>query len=115
MSDSFFHKDEVSAKWGQLQVHHLRVAEHARPLGEVQVGRDHHAGVLVQPTQQMEQQGAAGLAERQVAELSHFLIVLRDRLVSLEISLIDFPSRILMPRILPIKAMVITSSPLPQK
>ena len=34
---------------------------------------------------------------------------------SLEISLIDFPSRILMPPILPIKAMVITSSPLPQK
>jgi len=47
--------------------------------------------------------------------LSHFLIVLRDRLVSLEISLIDFPSRILMPRILPIKAMVITPCPLPQK
>ena len=47
--------------------------------------------------------------------LSHFLIVLRDRLVSLEISLIDFPSPILMPRILPIKAMVITSAPLPKK
>jgi hypothetical protein len=42
---------------------------------------------------------------------SHFLIVLRDRLVSLEISLIDLPSRIRMPRILPIKAMVITSVP----
>ena len=48
---------------------HLRVAEHRRPLGEVQVGRDHHAGVLVQPTQQMEQQGTAGLAERQVSQL----------------------------------------------
>jgi len=43
---------------------HLRVAEHARPLGEVEVGRDHHARVLVEPAQQMEQQGAAGLAER---------------------------------------------------
>ena len=40
---------------------------------------------------------------------SHFLIVLRDRLVSLEISLIDLPSRKRMPRILPINAMVITS------
>jgi len=37
------------------------------------------------------------------------LIVLRDRLVSLEISLIDLPSRKRMPRILPINAMVITS------
>jgi hypothetical protein len=36
-------------------------------------------------------------------------------LVSLEISLIDFPSRSLVPRILPIKAMVITSSLPPQK
>jgi hypothetical protein len=27
---------------------HLRVTEDAGPLGEVQVGRDHHAGVLVQ-------------------------------------------------------------------
>ena len=45
----------------------------------------------------------------------YYFDVLRDRLVSLEISLIDFPSRILMPRILPIKAMVITSAPLPQK
>ena len=42
---------------------------------------------------------------------SHFLIVLRDRLVSLAISLIDFPSRKCIPRILPIKAMVITSTP----
>ena len=40
---------------------------------------------------------------------SHCLIVLRDRPGSLEISLIEFPSRIRMPRILPIKAMVITS------
>jgi hypothetical protein len=48
---------------------HLRVDEHAGPLGEVQVGRDHDAGVLVQLAQQVEQQGPAGLAERQVAQL----------------------------------------------
>ncbi|MCY1228077.1 hypothetical protein D9M72_403730 [compost metagenome] len=47
---------------------HLRVAEHRRPFGEVQVGGDHHAGVLVQLGQQVEQQRAAGLAERQVAQ-----------------------------------------------
>jgi len=42
------------------------------------------------------------------AARSHRLIVLRDKLVSLAISLIDFLSRKYMPRILPIKAMVIT-------
>jgi hypothetical protein len=47
--------------------------------------------------------------------LSHFLIVLRDRLVSLAISLIDLPSRKCIARTLPSKAMVITSRiPLPQ-
>ena len=39
---------------------------------------------------------------------SHFLIVLRDRLVSRAISLIDFPCRKCIERILPIMAMVIT-------
>ena len=48
---------------------HLGIAKHARPLGESQVGRDHHAGVLVELRQQMEQQGPAGLAERQIAQL----------------------------------------------
>ncbi len=33
---------------------HLRVHEHAGPFREVQVGRDWHARVLVQPAQQME-------------------------------------------------------------
>ena len=47
---------------------HLGVAEHAGPFGEAQVGGDDHAGVLVQLGQQVEQQGAAGLAERQVAQ-----------------------------------------------
>ena len=40
----------------QQRRRHLRVAEHAGPLGEVQVGRDHHAGVLVQLGEQVEQQ-----------------------------------------------------------
>ena len=48
---------------------HLGVAEHAGPFAEAQVGRDDDAGALVELAQQMEQQGAAGGAERQVAEL----------------------------------------------
>ena len=48
---------------------HLRVAEHAGPFLEVQVGGDHHAGVLVELAQQVEQQGPARLAEGQVAQL----------------------------------------------
>ena len=42
---------------------HLGVDEDVGPLGEHQVGRDHHAGVLVQLRQQVEQQRPAGLAE----------------------------------------------------
>ena len=49
---------------------HLRVAERARLRGEVQVGRDHHAGVLVQPAEQLEQQGFFCLTERQVPSSS---------------------------------------------
>ncbi|MNW08070.1 hypothetical protein D3C71_2047830 [compost metagenome] len=45
---------------------HLGIAEHRGPLRERQVGGDHHAGVLVQLGQQVEQQGATGLAEGQV-------------------------------------------------
>ena len=45
---------------------HLGVAKDARPFGEGQVGRDHHAGVLVEFRQQVKQQGPAGLAERQI-------------------------------------------------
>jgi hypothetical protein len=48
---------------------HLRVAEHLGPLGEVQVGRDHHARMLVELREQVEQQSASGLAEGQVSEL----------------------------------------------
>src|SRR5271170_126432 len=48
---------------------HLRVAEHGGPLAEAQVRRDDDAGALVELAQQMEEQGAAGGAERQVAQL----------------------------------------------
>ena len=51
---------------------HLRVGEDGRPLGEVQVGDDHHAGVFVQPAEQMKQQRPAGLAEGRVAEFVDF-------------------------------------------
>src|SRR5277367_5734282 len=48
---------------------HLRVAEHGSPLAEAEVGRDDDAGALVELAQQMEEQGSAGGAERQVAKL----------------------------------------------
>lgn len=48
---------------------HLGVDEHARPFSETEICRDHHAGMLVQFGEQVEQQGSAGLAERQISEL----------------------------------------------
>jgi hypothetical protein len=47
---------------------HLRVGEHGRPFGEGEVGRDDDRGAFVQATDQVEQQLAAGLGERQIAE-----------------------------------------------
>ena len=48
---------------------HLRVAEHGCPFAEAEIGRDYDAGALVELAQQMEEQGPAGGAERQVAKL----------------------------------------------
>ena len=48
---------------------HLRIAEDCRPFAEAQVRRDDDAGSLVELAQEMEEQGSAGGAERQVAEL----------------------------------------------
>ena len=47
---------------------HLGVAEDARPFAEGQVGGDDDRGPLVEPADQVEQQLAAGLGERQIAE-----------------------------------------------
>jgi hypothetical protein len=48
---------------------HLGVAEHARPFAEREVRCHDDRGLLVKPTDQMEQQLSAGLGEWQVAEL----------------------------------------------
>ena len=48
---------------------HLGVAEDGGPFGEAEIGGDDHAGALIELAQQVEQQGAARGAERQVAEL----------------------------------------------
>ena len=48
---------------------HLGVAEHLRPIGECEVRCDEQRGVLVELADKVEQQLAAGLAERQIAEL----------------------------------------------
>ena len=47
---------------------HLGVVEDPGPFTEGEVGGDNQAGALVEFAQQMEQQGAAGLRERQIAE-----------------------------------------------
>ena len=47
---------------------HLRIAEDSCPFAEAEVRRDDDAGAFVELAQQMEQQRAAGSAERQVAE-----------------------------------------------
>src|SRR6202041_252514 len=47
----------------------LRVAEHGCPLAEAEIGRDDDAGAFVELAQQMEEQGSAGSAERQVTKL----------------------------------------------
>jgi hypothetical protein len=43
---------------------HLGVAENAGPFTAVQIGRDHHAGVLVELAEQVKQQRDSCLAER---------------------------------------------------
>ena len=48
---------------------HLCVAEHGGPFAEAEVCRDDDAGLLVELAQQVEEQRAAGGAERQVAKL----------------------------------------------
>src|SRR5271168_4528664 len=48
---------------------HLGVAEHGGPLSEAEIGCDDDAGALVELAEQMEEQGPAGGAERQVAKL----------------------------------------------
>jgi hypothetical protein len=47
---------------------HLGVAKDLWPIGERQIGGDEQRGVLVKLADQMEQQLAASLAERQIAE-----------------------------------------------
>ena len=47
---------------------HLGIAEHAGPFTEREIGGDYDGGALVKPADEMEQQLAAGLGERQVAE-----------------------------------------------
>src|SRR5204862_1899835 len=43
--------------------------EHAGPFAEGEIGGDHDGCALVKPADEVEQQLAAGLSERQVAEL----------------------------------------------
>ncbi len=71
-----FHDVAVMGEPVQQSGGHLGIDEHAAPLAETQVGRDHHAGALIEFREQMEQQRAAGLAERQIAAVSTSLVLL---------------------------------------
>lgn len=46
----------------------FRIAKDARPFGEAQVGGDDQVGPFVKLAEQVKQQSAAGLAERQVTQ-----------------------------------------------
>jgi hypothetical protein len=46
-----------------------RIAEHGCLFAEAEIGRDNDAGALIELAQQMEEQGPAGGAERQIAKL----------------------------------------------
>ena len=48
---------------------HLGVAEHARPFSEGQIGGDDDRCSFVEPTNEVEQELAAGLGEWQIAKL----------------------------------------------
>ena len=48
---------------------HLGVAEDASPFAEAEIGGDDHAGMLVEPAEQVEEQGATRGTERQVTKL----------------------------------------------
>src|ERR1035441_8250654 len=47
---------------------HLRIAEHAGPFAERQIGRHDHRGALVEAADQMEQELSASLCEWQVTK-----------------------------------------------
>ena len=47
---------------------HFGVAEHLWPIGEGEIGGDPAASVFIELADEMEEQLAAGLAERQIAE-----------------------------------------------
>ena len=48
---------------------HLGVGEDGRPFAEGEIGGDDDRGALVEPADEMEQELAASLSERQIAEL----------------------------------------------
>ena len=58
----------MSQWWVSRSSMDFGVAEHLRPIGECQIGGDQQRGVFVEFADQVEQQLAARLAERQIAE-----------------------------------------------
>ena len=48
---------------------HLRIAEHARPFAEGEIGGDDHRRPFVEAADHVEQKLSTGLSERQIAKL----------------------------------------------
>ena len=48
---------------------HLGVAEHGGPFAESEIGGDEDRGALVEPADEVEEELAAGLSEREISEL----------------------------------------------
>ena len=64
-----FHDVAVVSQAVEQRGGHLGVAEHAGPFTEGKIGGDDDGCTLVEPADEMEQQLAAGLSERQVTKL----------------------------------------------
>ena len=77
---------------------HLRIAEHAWPFAEGEIGRHDHRGPLVEAADQMEQQLPTGQSERQVTE---FVDLCRAQHKSIHVeSAVMWSRPILMPALL---------------
>jgi hypothetical protein len=65
---SSFHDIAVMGQAIEQRGRHLGVAEDAGPFAEGEIGGDDDRSPLVEPTDEMEQELAAGLGEWQIAE-----------------------------------------------
>jgi len=58
----------------EQRTRHLGIGKYRRPVGAGEIRRNHDRRPLIEPADQVKQQLAAGLRERQVSELSRIMI-----------------------------------------